>query len=407
VYIADDGRSHLNLVVDGHPENLVVNGRPLSTFEGSLLGSLTISSDGKHVAYRIGWAVVVEDGHAVENRYKGLGPVTISPDGNHLAYSAYGAVKGTWFTVVVDGKTTQEAQSNFFHLGYNEISTILFSPDSKRLAYVGSKGKMMAVVDGKADEECKEIRNLQFSADSKHVAYEAKRDKLWSVVVDGHAGSEYEGIAGLRISPDGKHVAYAAAKSKSDQWQEIVEDWEYGEGAGHAIRTVEIGSAGAMISHYLKQFNGLTECTPGQTNGLCTYVTLGSTASFSPDGKRVAYLSVPDKQEKSPFSVIVDGKASPRFNEAVPPVFSPDGKHVAYPALTEVEVLKKYTWSKADRNEYSANNWSTVLDGQPGPKYILILDGSLAFGSDGTLEFLAIKWKGELSLFRVKYIPTP
>jgi len=394
-YIAIDGRS---LIVDGQTQNLVVNGRP---------NSFSISSDGKHVAYGVGRAVMI-DGHTDGNLYKVISQATISPDGKHWAYGAYGAVKGTWWTVVADGNTTQEAQSNFLHLGYNEINTILYSPDSKRLAYVGSKGKMTAVVDGNADPAYDEIRNLQFSADSKHLAYEARRDKFWSVVVDGHAGTGYEEVAGLKISSDGKHIAYTAKKSNSDQWLEIVEDWEFGEGGGHLTGTAEIGVAGAMFSQYIKKFNGLGVCTP-RPNDICAYLTLGSTASFSPDGKRVAYLSVPaipDKHEKSSFAVIADGQAGPRFNEVGPPVFSPDGKHMAYAAMTEAE--------KVTKSEYSANNWSIVLDGQPGPKYTFILDGSLVFNPDGTLEFLALKSISQSvgifltsPLYRVKYIPTP
>lgn len=450
-YINDFSQSHINLAVDDGLD--VIS-------DGAVRDSTAVSSDGKHVAYirQTGSHRAVVTGR-VGAGYKegfqvgGAGSLIYSPDGNHLAYAALGADGSKSWAVVVDGKPiAPDGQSESPHGGAaDRISSLIFSPDSKRTAYIYSKASFRGkrdkevVLDGRADPECDEIENLQFSADSQHVAYEAKRDKSWSVVVDGHPGAEYEEIAGLRISSDGRRVAYAAKESGTDHWLEFVDDWEYGEGGAHALKAVDVGNAGDKLDHYMRESQDRNSggCLGGSPvnftgpNDACAHVNLGSTASFSPDGKRVAFVSVADQgsASKSPFSVVVDGEAGPRFSEVGLPLFSPDGKHVAYVAGTQLEksavnktilapvgfawVTRRGETTLAAVDFLFRSKWSMAWDGQLGPNYEYILDGSQTFDPDGVLEFLAIKWEtkdpgypkcrgfcfGLLGLYRVKYFP--
>jgi WD40 repeat protein len=435
-YIADFGKSKVNLVVDGRQDVIP---------DGAVLGTTAVSSDGKHVAYIRRSGAVVADGQ-VDAEYKGsfqtligVTGLTYSPDSMHLAYAAYGPGGSKSWAVVVDGKPIARSMLSDSSLGgaADRISSVIFSPDSKHTAYIYSRDSWRqilnkeVIVDGRADPKCDEIRNLQFSADSQHVAYEAKRDKQWFVVVDGRAGAEYEEILGLKISSDGKRAAYAAKKGGSDHWLEVVQDWEYGEGGAHALKAVEVGNAGDRLDRYFRESRNRNSsaCLGGSSvsfivpNDACAHVTLGSTANFSPDGKRVAFVSMADPKDagKSPFSVVVDGVAGPMFNEVGSPVFSPDGKHVIYVASTELEksARNKSTLAPFGLEFMLRSQWSMVLDGQLGPNYDYILDGSQTFNPDGVLEFLAIKWEtkdssypkcrgfcfGWLWLYRVKYIP--
>jgi hypothetical protein len=76
--------------------------------------------------------------------------------------------------------------------------TVLFSPDSKRLAYVaGAGGKQFVVADGKRGPDYESIGRGTpvFSTDGKHVAYAATLNGKQTIVVDGQPGKEYD-VAG-------------------------------------------------------------------------------------------------------------------------------------------------------------------------------------------------------------------
>lgn len=61
----------------------------------------------------------------------------------------------------------------------------VFSPDSKRLAYLAKDGdSSLIVLDGKAGERFKGIAGMIFSADSKHFAYIAKSGPRMVVIRD-------------------------------------------------------------------------------------------------------------------------------------------------------------------------------------------------------------------------------
>ena len=91
----------------------------------------------------------------------------------------------------------------------------LFSPDSRRLAYVAGIGKNeCVVVDGRLGKRYKliEENTFVFSPDSRRLAYAARSGKKMTVVVNGLEGDHYDsvGTGSLTFSPDSRRIAYGA-----------------------------------------------------------------------------------------------------------------------------------------------------------------------------------------------------
>ena len=66
--------------------------------------------------------------------------------------------------------------------GHNRIGgyNIIFSPDSRRVAYVAQRGNnWFMVVDGKPGPAYNALWDADFSPDSRHVAYEGRQGDRW------------------------------------------------------------------------------------------------------------------------------------------------------------------------------------------------------------------------------------
>lgn len=86
----------------------------------------------------------------------------------------------------------------------------------------------MAVIDEKESEIYDNISKIVFSPDSMKVAYSASRDRKWFVVVNGEEKQKYWAISfvgwnGIIFSSDGKKLAYAAA-DRPGEWFVVVND---------------------------------------------------------------------------------------------------------------------------------------------------------------------------------------
>lgn len=104
---------------------------------------------------------------------------------------------------------------------------VVVSSDSRHVAYVvgrGDKGvrrpnnmpivgpDVKVVADGVEGKEYKQISDLVFSPDSRHMAYLAERGGKWFAVVDGVEGREYEGfLPGSRLVFDSPSQLHALA----------------------------------------------------------------------------------------------------------------------------------------------------------------------------------------------------
>ncbi len=290
-----------------------------------------------------------------------LDSIKISPDNGRIAYVV---VLGRYSSVtVVDGKDEKPYNYHFWN-------TLIFSPDSKRIAYAaGERNERFVVVDGKEDKEYDDIGENTpiFSPDSKRVAYIAKKGNNWIVGVDGKEEKPYEAILkeSLLFSPDSERVAYAALLG--NKWFAVVD--------GKEERPYDNIEFGSLI--------------------------------FSPDGNRMAYTArLGDK-----WFVVVDGKEEKQYDVADdtsisspksiglarvdayaksgllpsqkigktkvhPIIFSPDSKQVAYAA------------------RLGYNRWAVILDGKEEKPYDLVFNigGSrIVFDSSDSFHYLVRK----------------
>ena len=128
-----------------------------------------------------------------------------------------------------------------------------------------------------------------FSPDGKRFAYVKAVAGGKAAVVDGKAGPAYDNLGVFQFSPDSKHEFYVGTRGS----QFVVLDGQEMPGEG-------------TVKNFV----------------------------FSQTGGSFAYLAY----GPSGFHMVVDGKASPRFQELVPESmsFSADGKHYAYASIGQI-----------------------------------------------------------------------
>jgi hypothetical protein len=229
----------------------VIDGKHQDAFD-ALGVSFAISPDGKRIAYtghRAQQWFLVEDGQP-EVPIEGIvdHSLTFSPDSRRLAYAVAKADRRAY--LVVDGKAgpvhdniggsvppgvaANRASTQTFY-GLVSASSVLFSPDSRRIAYLAHFGRMKRiVVDGKAEDVEMEFLQggMAFSDDSKRLAYGGRGfnklfvDKCF-LVVDGKKGSDYDALGYFGFSHDGRHIAFTARKG--DKCVIVVDGQERGE----------------------------------------------------------------------------------------------------------------------------------------------------------------------------------
>lgn len=181
---------------------------------GAVPESISISPDRKRVAFfrksRDGkkWTTIVDEieGEAYDEVGK-TNPI-FSPDSKRVAYVAG---KNGRKLAVIDGAAGK---------GYDAVGDITFSPDSKRVAYMAAEGtERFMILDGVEQSQRFDALHASgpiFSPDSKRVGYAGKHGAKWVVVIDGIEGRLYDGAGGLVFSPDSRqwaHFANHGAKS--------------------------------------------------------------------------------------------------------------------------------------------------------------------------------------------------
>jgi WD40 repeat protein len=187
---------------------LVVDGKVERAIEGIVDGTLTFSRDGKRLACAVAKpdrsAYILVDGKA--------GPV-------------HDGIGGSMPTGVAPNRASMQT---VYALGSG--TSVLFSPDSRRIAYLAHSGPTKRVyVDGKAEDIEMDflVSGMVFSDDSKRLAYEGRQGDKFFLVVDGKKGTDYNALGYFGFSPDGKHIAFTA--KKGDQMVVVLDGQERGE----------------------------------------------------------------------------------------------------------------------------------------------------------------------------------
>jgi hypothetical protein len=255
--------------------------------------------------------------------------VEFSPDSRHLAYvieTEDGKQK-----IVVDGVAGD--------LSYARVDSLVFSPDSQRLAYTTSNTyfslPQFVVVDGVEGQHYFCVSDVVFSPDSRRIGYRAVSVDLKEfVVVDGVEGIYYEGI-GVPLhyegtgtyryslfSPDSQRVAYHAVGE--DDVRFIVVDGEEGK----------------------------------------RYFMTGM-PFFSPDSKNVAYRAetgayIIDADTRA--MMVVNGREGKEYGYVSDPVFGPDGQSVAYKASTGCPYIDDTAQKFVVINDIEGKPYDDVFD---------------------------------------------
>ena len=276
------------------------------------------SADGRKVAWRCRannkWTVLV-NGVPQGGAFDEVRSLIFSPNSEHLAFAARRDKK--WM-VVEDGNERPGT--------YADVGLPRYSEDGKRMAFRAKPAKKwVLVVDGTPQPaEFDGIVTTTFSPDGQRIAYLGRRGEKYTVVVDGKEDSTFDIVSGIRFSSDSRRIVYAGADVKRGFGKEkafgrVSIDGTAGpsfEGAqvGGLLKSMATGSITRLVTGYLPQFWA-------DTHGVSTPV-------FSPDGARVAYAA---RREKDAIVVFLDGEPGKAFPPIVAgPVFSPDNRRIAF-----------------------------------------------------------------------------
>jgi Tol biopolymer transport system component len=305
-----DGKRWSYAVRDRSKMYFLIDGKPGAEYDRVGAASFNWSPDGTRYAYlalktngdNTKTVVVMgdKDGAKEVLETTGVSRVVFSPDSKRTAFVVETADKQA--QIYVDGKADKT---------YNRIlgETVVFSPDSKRIAYLASRKGL----DGKADStfyvlDGQEIGSFKrivtgsfvFSPDSQHSAFVVASDSdtvdqiRLIAIIDGKGGKEYEDLNSAQFSPDSRRFAFQARRG--DRWYAVIDN---NEGVGYEI-----------------------------VRGL----------QFSPDSSKMAFIAA-RKGQWFPVIDNVEGKSYAGIVDR-PFSFSANGKHMAFEAQREAPATR-------------------------------------------------------------------
>jgi Tol biopolymer transport system component len=331
------------------------------------------SPDGKHLAYVISRGkqrIVISDGQE-GTPYHSVSEPFYLPGTQTVVYDAMPDAKSrVW---VVGGKVWGPYEETLACNGY--------SPDGRHFAFAGqSKGQARLVTDGKEGPVFDSIRALVYSPDSKTLAYAAStgkgNDEKSSVIVNDKPVAEGKAVKTMAFSPDSRSLVWTTADGKVHLLDVAT---------GKAAPVADIGreptapvfspdgkdlywTAPGGALHRLDVAAG-KEVTVAARTGWDLHGM-----AFSPDSRHVAIVSGHSRETK--WNVLVDGRqlgdtydadrvrfwdgnTSSGHNMILdPPVFSADGRHVFF---------RGFKGSHGINTEH--NKAMLVLDGVAWPEH--------------------------------------
>ncbi|HEY5054563.1 MAG TPA: hypothetical protein VII58_00285 [Acidobacteriaceae bacterium] len=248
------------------------------------------------------WHVVVNDKPGPA--HDGVLTLLVNADDSHYAFIAVdGGSDGGHQLVAADGVAGTPYRGTIQYMTLASNGRVAYeavvggtpgSPNGSNDLYVdghdlGPAASPFTVVDPSGRTNGSQAYVL-FSPDGKRFAYTRKVAGGMAAVVDEKVGRAYDSIGVFQFSPDSKHEFYVGTRSS----QFVVLDGQEMQGEG-------------TVKNFVFS----------QTGGHLAYLAYGPTTGFH---------------------TVVDGKASPRFQELVPNSmsFSEDGKHYAYAAQAQI-----------------------------------------------------------------------
>lgn len=330
------------------------------------VSELTFSPNGKRLAFagrrELSRNLVVLDGkEGAEYEYLPHS-LTFSPDSRRLAFGT--GTSNAWFAVL-NGKQGPDFES--CASGGPGRPTFFFSPDGRKLAYVGMKKSAPAKLNSEVviEAEKREVFPAGdnaiidgFSPDSQHLAWSVQRSNQWQVIVDGKADPLFDqiGEGSFRFSSNSQHRAYFA--EQGGRWMAVFDGKAGPQFDGIGDYAPVLSTDGRRLAYVGVRGEKRLVVVDGREEATSDGVAGGS-LRFSPDDQHVAFGAVRGLRQ----FVVRDGKEEETGEELKLMFFSPDSQHLAYAVV---------------RN----GRTRLVLDDKPGKEYDGLADKWACFSPD-------------------------
>jgi len=244
----------------GDKRHVVVDGKESDAWDGIGGNPLCFSPDGRHVAYiaRLdkAWHVVLDGKSQNLIPYQGVHVqgMAFAPEGGRWAYRATEVSDITSWSgqngverVTIGYRVFADDGDHGIH---SRTESLVFSPDGRRLAYVGkdSKGGQFVVHERKPGPKYEEVADLVMSADGSTLAHAAKKEGKWYCVVNGRETGPFEKVGKVSLTADGRSVAFAAVR---DGRAIVVRDGVAG-GAHDETLAVSLSPGGRHLAYWAK-----------------------------------------------------------------------------------------------------------------------------------------------------------
>jgi hypothetical protein len=246
-----------------------------------------------------------------------------------------------------------------------DIMHLDWLPDGRPVYTAKRGGRFHSVVGGELGPDYASLSASHPSA-SGRVAFVAFDDdhQHARVIVDGTPGAPYDDVDGLRIGPAGTVVYEGTRGTKR---YAVVGDRELGP--YDRVMDPVFSRAGDRVAFSARRGDNWFVVVDGVEGP--PFIGVGESltaATFSEDGRHVAYVANLERQVGGRAMVVRDGASGDAWDDVRDLTFSADGTHLAF---------------EAERG----HDHLVVVDGEPGPAFADV--GSLRFGEHGTIYYEA------------------
>jgi Tol biopolymer transport system component len=371
----------------------------------------------------------------------------VSPDGRRYASTDNGTENDDPKVVIIDGVAGKE---------FSKVSAVIFSPDSKRVAYFGitKDGQTMLVVQGHGKTETAvkgEVSMLTFSPDSKNLAYVVTSEEGARVVMDGNKLPSRQPLTKIEhlaftpgtnipiyvyyqndkdlpcgvkylfdmpsngtpvvTSADGRRLINVHSKEGVFTLQDVKvgknPDGSFSINAGPAgerecdsVHSVIISPDDNRLAYAVTDGGKSLAVLDGEDGKAYDDIAKGSLA-FSPDSKHFAYLA----KSGEDWFIVIDGAEGKKYNQSAPRsavFFSPDSQHTAF-ALKNVIVVDKTEY----KTKYPLGTYTLIfspdskrtayMEVSPYIGELGVFNYSINIDGDESPEYTGLGWAGKTS----------
>ncbi|NOT31890.1 MAG: hypothetical protein HOP15_15700 [Planctomycetes bacterium] len=373
---------------------------------GMVADSVQPSADGRRLAYvtlESGGVAVVVDGVKGE-AFEGYasGSLVFSPDSKRVGY--VGTRPGRQY-VVIDDKVHE----------YDGVSKqgVVFSPDGARVGWIAARGaNQIAVIDGQESSPYDGIPapGIVFAPGGKRVAFHATSGGKHLVVLDGEEGPLFDAVAGLHFTAGGQHGVYKGLRGKGSY--AVIDGTAYGpfddlqpRPSARQTQTndpFEVSGDGSRVGFVGRRGEEWFVVIDGQELGPYPDVAL---LALSPNGSRVVHVA----RSGEGWVTIVDGEERRgRIPDGL--TFTPDSKRMAWiqkrgdQRLVQIDGVEGKVYQRiqhpgvifsADGQHHAylaeqGDQMFVVIDGVEGPAFRRLGKIALGFVSGGARTIYSV-----------------